>query len=146
MHPGRLRPEPSPARILFTPEATLFNDHDKQLTTHFFSPNPAEGGTIRATWQDSRDSSIVWGGQATASTDPDCVAPGAVAWLRLPMAGVQEGPSGGDTMTATTFIQRVNTAGGVAPSTGCSEPADGGVKAFVPYTADYFFYTNDHKN
>jgi hypothetical protein len=146
MHPGRLRPEPSPARILFTPEATLFNDHDKQLTTHFFSPNPAEGGTIRATWQDSRDSSIVWGGQATASTDPDFVAPGAVAWLRLPMAGVQEGPSGGDTMTATTFIQRVNTAGGVAPSTGCSEPADVGVKAFVPYTADYFFYTNDHKN
>ena len=29
-----------------------------QLITHFFSPNPAEGGVaIRATWQDSRDTS-----------------------------------------------------------------------------------------
>src|SRR5262249_52640149 len=133
------------AWILFTPEATLFDDHGKQLTTHFFSPNPAEHGTIRATWQDSRDSSIVWGGRAIPSTDPDFVAPGAIAWLLLPMAGVQEGPTGGDTMTATTFIQRLNTAGGLAPSTGCSEPADVGAKAFVPYTADYFFYTNDHK-
>ena len=39
--------------ILFTPQATLFNDNDKQVMTHYFSPNPSEGGTIRATWQDS---------------------------------------------------------------------------------------------
>src|SRR5215472_1632981 len=88
------------AWLLFTPEATLFNDHDKQLTTHFFSPNPAENGTIRATWQNSRDSSIVWGGQAIASRDPNFVAPDAIAWLLLPMAGVQDGPNGGDTLTA----------------------------------------------
>ena len=131
------------AWLLFTPEATLFNDHDKQLTTHFFSPNPAENGTIRATWQDSRDSSIVWGGGATAAThasDPDFVAEDAIAWLKLPMAGVQEGPTGGDTLTAVTFIQRLNTAGGLAPSDGCSQLTDVGAKAFVPYTADYFFY------
>ncbi len=132
------------AWILFTPEATLSTDHQKQLTTHFFSPNPAEDGKIRATWQDSRDSSIVWGGQATQYTESDFVAPGAIAWLRLPMAGVQAGPSGGNTLTATTFIQRLNTSGGVAPSSGCSEPAHVGAKAFVPYTADYFFYTKDH--
>ena len=29
---------------LFTPEATLFNEQRDQLITHFFSPNPAEGG------------------------------------------------------------------------------------------------------
>ena len=132
------------AWLLFTPEATLFNDHGKQLTTHFFSPNPAENGTIRATWQDSRDSSIVWGGQATASRDPNFVAPDAIAWLKLPMAGTQEGPNGGDTLTATTFIQRLNTAGGLAPSTGCAGLEDVGAKAFVPYTADYFFYTKDN--
>ncbi len=134
------------AWLLFTPEATLFSDHGKQLTTHFFSPNPAEDGKIRATWQDSQDSSIVWGGQATQYTESDFVAPGAIAWLLLPMAGVQAGPSGGNTLTATTFIQRLNTAGGVAPSSGCSEPANVGAKAFVPYTADYFFYTKDHEN
>src|SRR4030088_1834434 len=37
--------------VLFTPQATLFSDHDKQITTHYFSPNPFEGGTIRATWR-----------------------------------------------------------------------------------------------
>ena len=128
------------AWLLFTPEATLFNDHGKQLTTHFFSPNPAEDGTIRATWQDSRDSSIVWGGRAIAAPVAD-----AVPWLLLPMAGTQEGPTGGDTLTATTFIQRVNTVGGVAPSDGCSELADVGAKAFKPYTADYIFYTHDQE-
>jgi len=134
------------AWLLFTPEATLFDDHDKQLITHFFSPNPDEDGTIRATWQDSRDSSIVWGGRAIASTNADFVASGAVAWLKLPMAGIQEGPTGGDTLTATTFIQRVNTAGGVAPSEGCSGLADVGAKAFQTYTADYIFYTDDQKH
>src|SRR6266568_7687087 len=46
--------------VLFTPEATLFDEDDRQLTTHYFSPNPIEGGTIRVTWQDSRDTSTVW--------------------------------------------------------------------------------------
>jgi hypothetical protein len=132
------------AWLLFTPEATLFSDNDKQVMTHFFSPNPSEDGTIRATWQHSRDSSIVWGGQAVASTDAPFVAPGAIAWLKLPMAGVQEGPTGGDTLTATTFIQRLNTSGGAAPSTGCSMSTEVGAKAFVPYTADYFFYRGGH--
>jgi hypothetical protein len=129
------------AWLLFTPEAVLFTDNDKQLTTHFFSPNPDENGTIRATWRHSRDTSIVWGGAATVSNDADFVEPGAVAWLRLPMAGTQEGPRGGDIMTATTFIHRVNTHGGLAPSTGCARLADVGAKAFVPYSADYIFYT-----
>ena len=44
----------------FGPQATLFNDHDNQIITHFLSPNPAEDGTLRATWQDSRDTSAVW--------------------------------------------------------------------------------------
>jgi len=131
------------AWLLFTPEATLLDDHGKQLTTHFFSPNPEENGTIRATWQDSRDGSAVWGGRATVSTDPRFVAKDAIAWLLLPEAGVHEGPTGGDTLTKTTFIQRLNTAGGVAPADGCRQPADVGAKAFIPYTADYFFYTKN---
>ena len=125
---------------LFTPEATLFKDNGKQITTHFFSPNPDEDDKIRATWQDSKDTSTVWGGDATPSSDPDFVAPGAVAWLLLPVAGAQAGPTGGETLTKTTFIQRLNTSGGVAPSTGCASSADVGTRAFVPYTADYFFY------
>jgi len=137
------------AWLLFTPEATLSKDNDKQLITHFFSPNPDENGTIRATWQHSRDTSIVWGGKAisaTHDTAPDFVAEHAIPWLLLPEAGVQEGPTGGDTLKKTTFIQRLNTSGGVAPSDGCSQLSDVGAKAFRPYTADYFFYSKDDDN
>jgi hypothetical protein len=127
---------------LFTPEATLFSDDDKQLTTHFFAPNPnpPDNGAIRVTWQHSRDSSTVW---AKLFHDPVNVSKDAIPWLVLQMTGVQDGPTGGDTLSATTFVQRLNTHGGLAPSTGCSSLADVGVKAFVPYAADYFFYRSD---
>jgi hypothetical protein len=131
------------AYVLFTPQATLFNDSDKQITTHFFSPNPAESGTpIRATWLHSRDTSAVWGQvkPGNSSTDPNFVAPNAIAWLLVTAVGVKEGPTGGDTLAEATFIQRVNTTGGLAPATGCASAADVGRQAFVPYTADYVFF------
>jgi hypothetical protein len=128
------------AWTLFTPQATLFSDDDKQVTTHFFSPNPFEGGTLRATWQHSRDSSTVWGLVIQPSSDPAFVAPGAIPWLLVQRVGAQDGPTGGDRLTDITYIQRLNTSGGVAPLTGCASSTDVGKKAFVPYTADYFFY------
>lgn len=126
---------------LFTPQATLFKEQ-KQITTHYFSPNPFEGGTVRATWQHSKDTSTVWGKVAdgNSSSDPAYVAPGAVPWLLVTIVGAQEGNKGGDKLEETTFIQRLNTAGGVAPATGCTVLTDVGNKAFVPYTTDYFFY------
>ena len=131
------------AWTLFTPEATLFDDFRGQLTTHFFSPNPAEGGIVRATWEGSRDTSMVWAKVNASSTDPNFVNQDAVAWVLLQRVGGQAGPTGGDTFAGTTFIQRLNTVGGLAPSTGCDTPQDIGKKAFIPYTADYFFYTKD---
>jgi hypothetical protein len=128
------------AWTLFTPQATLFTARGKQLTTHFFSPNPEEKGLVRAAWQDSRDTSTVWGGVVDSSTDAQFVRKGAIPWLLIKEVGTQEGPAGGDRLTKTTFIHRVNTVGGAAPITGCASPADIGSKAFVPYTADYFFY------
>ena len=132
---------------LFTPEATLFNDQGEQLTTHFFGPNPEEPssspfetGLVRAAWQDSRDTSSVWGAVVRPSSDANFVAPGAIPWLLIETVGTAVGPTGGSTLTKTTFIQRLNTAGGAAPSVGCSLPTDIGRKAFVPYTADYFFF------
>ena len=126
----------------FGPQATLFDD-DKQLITHFLSPNPDEGGTPRATWQHSRDTSAVWALATVTYAEPDFVAPGAIPWLLLRVVGNDQGPNHGDKLTETTFIQRLSTAGGVAPSTGCSSPADVGKKALVPYTTDYFFYKAD---
>jgi Protein of unknown function (DUF3455) len=139
--------------VLFTPQATLFGDNEKQIITHYFSPNlapdPGENsGTIRATWQDSHDTSTVWASAtpATTSTDERFVQPGAVAWVRLTVVGRQGGPIGSNKLGPTTFVQRVNTSGGVAPSDGCSSLADVGNQAFQPYTADYFFYTGGESN
>jgi hypothetical protein len=134
------------AFTLFTPEATLFNPRDgQQVITHYFSPNnnpfdPSDKGVIRVTWEDSRDASIVWGAVEKSSSDANFVAPGAIPWLKVKAVGAQDGPTGGDRLSGTTFIQRVNTVGGSAPATGCAASADVGKKAFVPYTADYFFY------
>ena len=150
------------AYALFTPEATLFNDVGKQLITHYFSPNlgdpldvntnpgvVSDEGAIRVTWQ-HRDTSTVWAkvnlnddGSIGSSNDARFVEKGAVNWLLLKAVGTQDGPTGGDTLTKTTFVQRLNTHGGVAPSEGCSSLADLGHQAFMPYTADYFFYTDD---
>src|SRR5262249_54909948 len=54
------------------------------------------------------------------STDPRFVALGVIPWLRPQVVGSQSGPTDGDRLTETTFIQRLNTAGGIAPATGCS--------------------------
>jgi uncharacterized protein DUF3455 len=126
------------AWTLFTPQATLFSDLGEQLITHFSSPNPAEGFIVRVSWQDSRDTSTVWARAIGAVV----VTPNAIPWVLLQRVGTRVGPTGGDTLTQTTFIQRVNTVGGVAPTTGCDALPDVGHKAFVPYTADYFFFRN----
>src|SRR6266566_6833354 len=138
------------AFVLFTPQATLFNDADHQIITHFFSPNPDEHGTIRATWENSRDTSTVWA--ALVPKGSITVDPNSIAWLKLEVVGAEDGPTGGDKLSDTKFVQRLNTSGGLAPLTGCSSLADVGKKAFVPYTADYFFYKKaagsdaDHNN
>lgn len=140
------------AYALFTPEATLYNDDGDQLITHFFSPNEnpldpntsasvVADGAIRPTWQHSRDTSTVW-----AKLHPNgsvVMTQGVIPWLLLDVVGAAEGLTGGDILTKTTQIQRVATTGGAAPAQGCASTADLGHSAFVPYTADYYFYTNE---
>lgn len=121
------------------PQATLFTEGE-QVMTHFLSPNPTESGTARATWQHSRDTSSVWAVAIESSTDPEYVEPGAIAWLLLRAVGVRYGPGGGDRLVGTSYVQRVNTAGGTAPGTGCSGKKDVGKRAMVPYTTQYVFY------
>jgi hypothetical protein len=151
-----------PANIQLPPGHKAFLEGHGVGTQNYVSPNPFEHNTnpavvapgmIRVTWQHSQDTSTVWAkvnvnpdGSSGSSSDPAFVAPGAVAWLLLKVVGAQDGPTGGDTLTATKFIQRLNTSGGVAPSTGCTSSANVGNQAFVPYTADYFFYVDAHDN
>lgn len=128
------------AWTLAGPQANLFDRHDRQITTHFLSPNPDEAGVARATWQDSEDTSAVWARAAAMTSDSAYVAPGAIPWLKLEVVGDARGPNNGRTLTVATWIQRLNTTGGVAPATGCTASANIGARTFVPYTADYFFY------
>jgi len=74
-------------------------------------------------WQNSHDGSIVYGqvkaGNAAIVTQND------IPWLKVTKVGDENGAAGGDVLTKTTFIQRLNTHGGVAPLTGCTSPVKG---------------------
>jgi hypothetical protein len=137
------------------PEATLFQRFfgvDFQIVTHFLSPdarpNDAAPSPVpfgSATWQSSIDSSRVWaqvlnGNSIPAGSDPSCPNAGAIPCLLLQSIGSQPGPTGGTSLSRTTFVQRLNTNGGAAPTAGCSTAADAGNQALVPYTADYYFF------
>lgn len=126
------------AWAFFGPQATLYVS-DQQVATHFLSPSVVDGAA-RATWQDSADTSRVWAAAVASSTDSNFVAPGAIPWLLLKVVGNDPGPTEGSALTSTTYIQRVNTAGGIAPATGCKNAKDVGKKALVPYTTDYVFW------
>jgi len=140
------------------PEATLFasfSGQDFQIITHFLSPdtnpnqnapNPLAFGN--ATWQSSFDSSKVWAQTVhsiVAGTDASCPNTGAIACLLLQSIGSLDGPQHGRTLSQSTFIQRLNTKGGSAPAEGCSEAGDVGKQTLVPYTADYYFYTEGRR-
>jgi hypothetical protein len=139
------------------PEATLFTTllgAPIQIITHFQSPvenpngigpNPPRFGD--ATWQSSFDSSRVWAQKFSgipAGTDASCPNAGAIDCLLLQTIGMADGPTGGKTLSKTTFIQRLNTKGGSAPADGCSTSADVGKQTLVPYTADYHFFRADY--
>jgi hypothetical protein len=137
-------PEGEIAWAAVGPQATLFNVRDGQVITHFLSLNP-EDGVARATWQHSRDTSAAWAKMIETSSDPDFVAAGAIPWLLLEKVGTAPGPKGGDRLTETTHIQRINTTGGRTPETGCADDADLTKREFVAYTADYYFYRADRR-
>jgi len=131
------------------PEATLFASffgQFVQIITHFQSINenpkpdvipPLSGN---ATWQSSLDSSRVWMVKVKgidAGSDPaSCPTAGSIQCLLLQSVGNKKGPTGGNLLADTTFIQRLNTRGGAVPTTACSV----GQTQLVPYTADYFFF------
>ena len=113
---------------LFTdPEANLYNTAGakKPDGTHFL--NFATG---RPVWRFKDGSSVEAARYASASGGT-----GNIAWLLLKVAVTTTG-SDGERLTPTTWVQRLNTSGGVAPSTLCTP----GATLAVPYTTDYFFW------
>ena len=66
------------------------------------------------------------------------VDPNAIPWLLLKATKTTAG-RGGNLLAPTTFIQRINTVGGLAPTEACNAAKSGTVRE-VSYGADYFFY------
>ena len=102
-----------------TPAATIYADAggNGQIATHFAGP----------TWQSNSGSKVV-GTVANRCT----VDPASIQWLSLTAV-----PSGNGLFARVTFIQRLNTVGGLAPAQAGTTI---GQEARVPYTADYLFY------
>ncbi|HXN33401.1 MAG TPA: DUF3455 domain-containing protein [Polyangiaceae bacterium] len=106
--------------VFQAPEATLFDRHGRVAGKHFAGP----------TWE-GNDGSTVVGSKIAAFT----VDPASVPWLLLQAAS----HTGAGRMSDVTFIQRLETSGGVAPATGCDADHAGDV-ARVDYTATYYFF------
>lgn len=106
--------------VFLGPEAVLYAGIEANgvVGTHYVGP----------TWESNSGSYVI--GAVLERCTPN---PNAIPWLLLG-AVESDGPGIFD---GVTYIQRVNTEGGLAPSV----PGDFlGDVARVPYTAEYFFY------
>ena len=112
---------------LFTdPEAALYEPGTrKPKGAHFLN-----FGTGRPVWQWQDGSSVEAARRVTGAAVPGNIAP-----LLLEAVGTMSGPDG-DRLARTTWVQRLNTSGGVAPAGSCLP----GATAAVPYTTDYYFW------
>ena len=106
--------------VFKAPEAVLFADAGThgEIGIHYAGP----------TWESESGSKVVGARVAGVTVDTT-----AIPWLLLKAASTQ-GPG---IFKRTTYIQRVNTVGGLAPA---APGTIAGQEARVPYRAEYFFY------
>jgi uncharacterized protein DUF3455 len=102
---------------LVGPEAYLYDQDDEVIGIHYAGP----------TWESASGSKVVGRVLERATPDPD-----SIQWLKLE-AVASEGPG---IFRGVTYIQRVYTVGGKAPS----DEGYPGEVVRVPYATDYYFY------
>lgn len=107
------------------PEADLTNEKGQKIVKHYGGP----------TWE-ARDGSKVVG---EVQKKADAPKPRAIPWLLL-KAKSNKGPG---IFAKVTYIQRVDTEGGVAPAAGCDQATN--TDARVRYKANYYFYVLGHR-
>jgi hypothetical protein len=142
--PAKLRVEgPIVARVhakgvqVYTSEA----GKDGALTWGLTAPDAVFDGDCTGThskgpiWKCISDGSTVEGHKLENVPAP---TPGAVDWLLLE----PKSHSGDGRFSQVTFIQRLSTTGGKAPT---SPPSKVGEVVRIPYTADYVFFGPDAK-
>ena len=107
--------------VFVGPDAGM-KDRKGQMVGKYYGPP--------ATWE-SKDGSKVTGAQVAIAP----ASPGSI-----PLQLVKANPAmGSGAMQGVSYIQRVNTQGGVAPATPCTATATG-QKQVVKYQADYIFW------
>ena len=108
--------------VLKAPDATLYGNSGfhGEVGTHYLGP----------TWESNSGSKVVGTRLQGVTVDPN-----AIPWLLLGAVSSQ-GPG---ILDGTTFIQRVNTVGGKAPTTGANSSTVG-QEVSIAYTAEYYFY------
>jgi Protein of unknown function (DUF3455) len=107
--------------VLKAPLADLLDDQGKKVGKHYGGP----------TWEATDGSQVVGElQQHVAATSPD-----AIPWLLLKAKSNQ----GTGMFKDVSYIQRLETKGGKAPSSGCDAEHAGG-EARIPYSAEYVFY------
>jgi hypothetical protein len=103
------------------PEAELLNARGEVVGQHFAGP----------TWQGHDGSAVV----ANVEERADAPESGAIPWLLLEATD----HTGSGVFATITYIQRLDTVGGVAPGDGC-DAAHAGEEVREPYEATYAFY------
>jgi hypothetical protein len=110
----------APAWVFSAPEADLFNRGGRLVAIHYAGP----------TWEGLDGSTVIGTKLAAYTADPT-----AIPWLLLQAAS----HTGHGRFSNVTYIQRLDTTGGLAPTSGCD--ADHlGASARIDYTATYYFY------
>jgi len=109
------------AWTLKAPDAKLFDKDGKPFGKHFAGPS----------WE-ANDGSRVTGKPVANSPSPDA---DSVPWLLLTVAS----RTGDGVLSHVTSIQRINTKGGKAPSSGC-DVAHSEQEIRAAYSADYVFF------
>jgi hypothetical protein len=108
--------------VLQAPDAKLFDAAGRIVGKHYAGP----------IWEYKEGSRVV--GQIVNKID---VTPGSsISWLLVKIISHKDNGMFSD----TSYINRVNTHGGLPPVSGCDANHIGG-EVRVPYTADYIFYS-----
>jgi len=106
--------------VLIAPDADLFKPNGRLAGSHYAGP----------TWE-ALDGSTVVGARVASYVDD----PTAIPWLLLSAAS----HAGKGKMAKVSYIQRLYTSAGLAPTTGCD--ADHvGAQSPIDYSATYYFY------
>jgi Protein of unknown function (DUF3455) len=102
------------------PEANLFDASNTKIASHFGGP----------TWEAPDGSRVV--GEVKARV----ASPNTIPWLLLSAKST----AGTGLFGKITFIQRLATTGGSAPSSGCDATSTVGSEARMTYTSLYVFF------